>query len=203
MINLQVDRSSEMVGSYPASCISFFNSDFAFLPQQMTTSWLNEFVREPPCPAGILVFRFPSRIHPSPRKRPTILQKAGVKEESLPSIHRYAIRSPSTISPAFFHLYRPWRSHVQNGWLSVVMTSFHRPWALRRQIFLLWLFMTALHFSNRPSFVRISSPVLISLIGFSPSEVRTSVSPSKQGKPPVRILTFPLQFRKSVEVMSV
>lgn len=203
MINLKVDRSSEMVGTNPASCISFSNWDFAFFPQQMTTLWLNEFIREPLCPAGMLLFRLPSRIQPSPRKRPTILQKAGVKEVSVPSMHRYAIRSPLTISPASFHVYRPCRSQVQNGWLSVVMTGSQRPWALRRTIFLLWLFMTALHFLNRPSFVRMSSPVLISLIGFNPSEVRTNVSPSKQGKPPVRTFTFPFQFWKSVVVMSV
>lgn len=203
MINLKVDCSSEIVGIYPASRISSSNSDFAFFPQQMTTLWLNEFIREPLCPAGMLLFRLPSRIHPSPRKRPTILQKAGVKEVSVPSMHRYATRSPFTISPAFFHMHRPCRSHIQNVWLSVVMTGSQRPWALRRTILLLWLFMTALHFLNRPSFVRILSPVLISLIGFNPSEVRTGVSPSKQGNPPVRTLTFPLQFWKQVVVMSV
>lgn len=203
MINLKVDRSSEMVGTYPASRISFSNSDFAFFPQQMTTLWLNEFIREPLCPAGILLFRLPSRIHPSPRKRPTILQKAGVKELSVPSIHRYAIRSPFTISPAFFHVYRPCRSHIQNGWLSVVMTGSQRPWALRRTILLLWLFMTALHFLNRPSFVRMPSPIFISRIGFTPSEVRTSVSPLKQGKPPVRTSISPFQHLKSVVVISV
>ena len=202
-MNLKVVRSSEMVGTYPASFISFSNSGFAFFLQQMTTLWLNEFIREPLCPAGMLLFRLPSRIQPSPRKRPTIFQKAGVKEVSVPSRHRYAIRSPFFISPALFHWYWPCRSHVQNGWLSVVMTGSQRPWALRWIIFLLWLFMTALHFLNRPSLVRISSPALISLIGLNPSEVRTSVSPSKQGKPPVRTFTFPLQFPKSVVVMSV
>lgn len=149
MINLKVDRSSEMAGIYPASRISSSNSDFAFFPQQMTTLWLNEFIREPLYPAGMLLFRLPSRIHPSPRKRPTILQKAGVKEVSVPSMHRYAIRSPFTISPAFFHMHRPCRSDIQNGWLSVVMTGSQRPWASRRIILLLWLFMTALHFLNR------------------------------------------------------
>lgn len=139
----------------------------------------------------MLLFRLPSRIHPSPRKRPTILQKAGVKEVSVPSMHRYAIRSPFTISPAFFHMHRPCRSDIQNGWLSVVMTGSQRPWASRRIILLLWLFMTALHFLNRPSFVRISSPVLISLIGFNPLEVRTSVSPSKQGNPPCKDIDLP------------
>ena len=119
MINLKVDRSSEMAGIYPASRISSSNSDFAFFPQQMTTLWLNEFIRDPLYPAGMLLFRLPSRIHPSPRKRPTILQKAGVKEVSVPSMHRYAIRSPFTISPAFFHMHRPCRSDIQNGWLSV------------------------------------------------------------------------------------
>lgn len=203
MINLKVDRSSEMVGIYPASCISFSNSDFAFFSQQMTTLWLNEFIREPLYPAGMLHFRLPSKVHPSPRKRPTILQKAGVKEVSVPSTHRYAIRSPFTISPTLFHVYRPCRSHVQNGWLSVVMIGSQRPWALRRTILLLRLFMTALHFLNRPFLVRMSSPVLISLIGFNPSEVRTNVSPSKQGNPPVRTFIFPFQFRKSVVVMSV
>ena len=79
MINLKVDRSSEMAGIYPASRISSSNSDFAFFPQQMTTLWLNEFIREPLYPAGMLLFRLPSRIHPSPRKTPDHPSESGGK----------------------------------------------------------------------------------------------------------------------------
>lgn len=203
MINLKTVRSSEMVALYPASCISFSNSGFSFLLQQMTTLWLNEFIREPLCPSGILLFRFPSRIQPPPRKRPTILQKAGVKEQSVPSMHRYAIRSPFSISPAFFHRYRSCQSHVQNGWLFVVMTGWQMPWALRQVICPWLLLMMELQFLKRHSLVRMPSPILISLIGFIPSEVRISVSPSKQGKPPIRTFIFPFQHLKSVVVISV
>ena len=56
---------------------------------------------------------------------------------------------------------------------------------------------------KRPSLARMPSPIFISLIGFIASKVRVSVSPSKQGKPPVKTSIFPFQQVKSAVVISV